>query len=87
MIDLRKNFALSLDSVWVAEELFEKINNQEDEEVTLNFEDIQFISLSFSQAYVNFKRHSPKTIKEINLSRENRIMLQVVADKFNMKIG
>ena len=87
MIDLRKNFALSLDSVWVAEELFEKINNQEDEEVTLNFEDIRFISLSFSQAYVNFKRHSPKKIKEINLNKENYTMLQVVADKFNMKIG
>lgn len=86
-IDLKKNYGLSLNTVWLAEQLFHNINNQEDEQVILDFEDIKFIALSFTQAYVNFKRHSPKKIKEINLNKENKTMLQVVADKFNMTIG
>lgn len=84
---LKEEYAWTLDSVWLAEEIFENINSQDDEVVVLDFEGIRFISLSFTQAYVNFKRHSPKKIREINLNKENKTMLQVVADKFNMKIG
>lgn len=84
---LKEGYARTLDSVWLAEEIFENINSQDDEVVILDFEGIFFSSLSFTQAYVNFKRHSPKKISEINLNYENRAMLQVVADKFGMKIG
>ena len=86
-INLNECYSDWLTSVWLADDLFDKINNSSDDDIILNFEGVKFIALSFTQAYINFKRHSAKNIREVNLNDENNTMLSVVAGKYNVKIG
>ena len=65
----------SLDGVFSVERLFDVINNSEDNDITLDFTNVEFITLSFTQAYMFNKMNSDKNIKEINLSEDNKISL------------
>lgn len=68
----------SLEMTFVAEDLFKYINNLKEEGIYLDFKDIEFMSLSFTQEYVYQKNKSLKKIKEQNLSKEVEPMLKLV---------
>lgn len=76
----------SLDSVFSVERLFDVINNSEDNDITLDFTNVEFITLSFTQAYMFNKMNSDKNIKEINLSEDNKISLNVIGKKYGLII-
>ena len=80
-IYLKELIGSSLNSVFAVNQLFEEISKTEDSEVILDFTGVQFITVSFAQAYVAYKGQSDKNIKEINLSEENKITLKVVSQK------
>lgn len=46
----------SLEMTFVAEYLFKYINNLKEEEICLDFKDIEFMSLSFTQEYIYQKK-------------------------------
>lgn len=81
IIDLKELLGSSLNSVFNAEQLFEHIDITEDTEIILDFKEIQFVTVSFAQAYIAFKNQSNKSIKETNLSKENEITLKVITQK------
>lgn len=76
----------SLDGVFSVERLFDVINNSEDNDITLDFTNVEFITLSFTQAYMFNKMNSDKNIKEINLSEDNKISLNVIGKKYGLII-
>ena len=82
-IFLKELLGSSLNSVFNAEQLFEHIDKTEDTDITLDFKGIQFVTISFAQAYIAYKEQSDKVIKEINLSEENEITLKVVTQYEN----
>lgn len=53
----------SLEMTFVAEDLFKYINNLKEEEICLDFKDIEFMSLSFTQEYIYQKNKSLKKNK------------------------
>lgn len=69
----------SLNSVFEAEQLFEEINKTKDKEITLDFTGIEFITLSFAQAYIAYKKQCEKHIKELNVTEENKVTLNIPA--------
>lgn len=71
----------SLEMTFVAEDLFKYINNLKEEGIYLDFKDIEFMSLSFTQEYVYQKNKSLKKIKEQNLSKEVEPMLKLVENR------
>ena len=52
----------SLEMTFVAEDLFKYINNLKEEEICLDFKDIEFMSLSFTQEYIYQKKN--KSLKK-----------------------
>ena len=69
----------SLNSVFAVEQLFDEIKKTEDENIILDFSGIQFVALSFAQAYVASKKQCEKNITELNVSDENKITLNIPA--------
>lgn len=68
----------SLEMNFIADDLFKYINNLKEEEICLDFKDIEFMSLSFTQEYIYQKNKSLKKIKEENLSKDVEPMLKLV---------
>ena len=64
-----------------AKKIFNIISDYD--KVTLNFEDIEFMSRSFAQEYVFQKYNSKSEITEINMNDSIKQLLEVVADDFN----
>ena len=77
LIDASK-YSKTLGSAFQASNLFDEINNNDDDEIILDYKDIQFISQSFAQKYVLERYRTNKIIKEINLNEENASMLNLV---------
>ena len=77
-IMMKKLLSSSLNSVF-AEQLFDEIKKTEDENIILDFSGIQFVALSFAQAYVASKKQCEKNITELNVSDENKITLNIPA--------
>lgn len=78
-IMMKKLLSSSLNSVFAVEQLFEEINKTEDKNIILDFSGIQFVALSFAQAYVANKKQTEKNITEIHVNEENKIMLSIPA--------
>ena len=68
----------SLEMNFIADDLFKYINNLKEDEICLDFKDIEFMSLSFTQEYIYQKNKSLKKIKEENLSKDVESMLKLV---------
>lgn len=64
-----------------AKKIFNIISDYD--KVTLNFENIEFMSRSFAQEYVFQKYNSKSEITEINMNDSIKQLLEVVADDFN----
>ncbi len=77
-IILKEKLNKALEMTFVAEDLFKYINNLKEEEICLDFKDIEFMSLSFTQEYIYQKNKSLKKIKEENLSKDVEPMLKLV---------
>ena len=78
IIKLKDEINGALDFNQSATELFEKINQINDNDFTMDFEDVFFISRSLAQAYYFSKKRSPKNVNEINLSRDVLPMMEMI---------
>ncbi len=78
IIKLKDEINGALDFNQSATELFEKINQINENDFTMDFEDVFFISRSFVQAYYSSKKRSPKNVNEINLSRDVLPMMEMI---------
>lgn len=75
---IKELLSSSLSSVFAVEQLFEEINKSEDNNIILDYREVDFITLSFAQAYIASKKQSNKNIKEINLTKENQTTLNLI---------
>lgn len=78
IIIINELLSSSLNSVFQVEQLFDEINKTEDNNIILDFSRIQFIALTFVQAYMACKKQTKKNIIEININKENKIMLNLL---------
>lgn len=62
-----------------AESLFENINSSEMNNIELDFKNIKFMSMSFTQEYLYQKSKTDKNIYEINVSDEISKMFNLVS--------
>ncbi len=58
--------------------LFDKIKKSKDKTVIINFKNVEFMSRSFADEYLNQKKFTKKSIKEKNTPREVQRMLRIV---------
>ena len=63
-----------------AKKLFQEINNEK--EVILNFQNIEFMSRSFAQEYVFQKHNTRCNITEINMDASIKQLLEIVQEDF-----
>ncbi len=76
---LKEYYANSLELVYNADDLFENhISTITDNEITIDFSGIEFMSASFTQQYVYHKRNCDKKIVEVNLSEAVAPMLHII---------
>lgn len=59
-------------------DLFQKWNQSRDKSLVIDFTNVEFMSRSFAQEYVQQKKHSNKTIKEVNVPEDVELMFEVV---------
>jgi len=78
IIKLKEEINSSLDFNKSATDLFDKINQKDETDFTMDFEDVIFISMSFAQAYYASKKRSSKKITEINLSDDVKPMMEMI---------
>ena len=78
IIKLKDEINGALDFNQSATELIEKINQINENDFTMDFEDVFFISRSFVQTYYSSKKRSPKNVNEINLSRDVKPMMEMI---------
>ena len=78
IIKLKDEINSSLDFNKSATDLFDKINQKDETDFTMDFEDVIFISMSFAQAYYASKKRSSKKITEINLSDDVKPMMEMI---------
>ena len=82
-IMMKKLLSRSLNSVFSVEQLFDEIKKTEDENIILDFSGIQFVALTFAQAYVASKKQCEKNITELNVSDKNKITLNIPAQNIH----
>lgn len=83
LIKLKEEFGVDLGSRSYAIELFKKLENNSSN-ITIDFSDIQFISRSFAQEYLNFKIMASYEIEEINVPCIAKKMFNVVLKNNDM---
>lgn len=79
-IILEKEYNKKLGMGPTAKKIFQRINDES--EVILNFENIEFMSRSFAQEYVSQKHHTNCNITEINMSDSIKKLLEIVDEDF-----
>lgn len=77
---LEKEYGKKLGMSPTAKKLFQNVNNEK--EIILNFENIEFMSRSFAQEYVFQRYYSNTDIKEINLPDSISQLLDIVDEDF-----
>ncbi len=60
----------------------EKINNLKDDEITIDFKNIIFISRSSAAEYLKLRENSNKNLLEKNMSNEVKSMFNLVEKQF-----
>ena len=78
IIKLKDEINRALDFNKSATDLFNKINQKNESDFTMDFDGVIFISMSFAQAYYASKKKSNKNISEINLSDDVKPMMELV---------
>ena len=78
IIKLKNEINTALDFNKSATDLFDKINDIDESNFIMDFEDIFYISRSFAQAYYASKKRSSKQISEINLSDDVKPMMEMI---------
>lgn len=76
-IKLEDEFGVDLGSRSYALELFKKLDDNPSK-ITIDFENVEFISRSFAQEYLNQKFNAKCEIEEINVHDEVKNMFNVV---------
>ncbi len=78
IIKIKDEINNALDFNQSATEFINKLNQIEESDFIIDFEDVFFISMSFAQAYYASKKRSPKNITEINLSDDVKPMMEMI---------
>lgn len=78
IIKIKNEINTALDFNKSATDLFDKINDIDESNFIMDFEDIFYISRSFAQAYYASKKRSSKQITEINLSDDVKPMMEMI---------
>ena len=79
-INLEQRFAKKLGMETTAIKLFQDLKDEN--EATLDFKDIEFMSRSFAQEYVHQKHNSKVHIIELNMSDFIKGLLEVVENDY-----
>lgn len=61
-----------------AKNFFNQINKMSNNEFVINFTNVQFMSRSFAQEYVQQKKRTDKFLKEVNLPKDVKVMFDIV---------
>jgi len=61
-----------------AVDLFEMIENLPEREIIIDFKNIDFANRSFAHEYLTQKSKSSKTVSEVHLSEDVKMMLDIV---------
>ncbi|WP_296806635.1 STAS-like domain-containing protein [uncultured Methanobrevibacter sp.] len=67
---------------FVAEEFFDGINNSDYNKITIDFDNVKFVSRSFAQEYLFQKLKTDKEIVEVNVPEDAQKMFDVVSKDF-----
>lgn len=78
IIKIKDEINNALDFNQSATEFINKLNQIEESDFIIDFEDVFFISMSFAQTYYASKKRSPKNITEINLSDDVKPMMEMI---------
>ncbi|MCL2687974.1 MAG: hypothetical protein FWE58_05505 [Methanobrevibacter sp.] len=76
------NSSLELNSA--ATELFNEINKTPEKDIKIDFENVVFMSRSFTQEYVNQKIKTEKNIIEVNIPEEIMPLLKMIERSFSL---
>ena len=66
-----------------AKDLFVKLKNIDYENVEIDFDRVEFMSMAFTQEYIFQKNKSSKNIVEINMSEDISFMLNLINKRLN----
>lgn len=83
MISKRVNRNLGMRSS--AKSFFKELNNTFKKEIIISFENVEFMSRSFAQEYIQQKKRSNKSINEIKLPEDVEKMFKVVINSSKPK--
>lgn len=61
---------------------FEELNERKDNEIEIDFSNVEFISRSCADEYIKQKKESNKKIVEVNMSNNVCTMFNVVKDQY-----
>ena len=76
------NSSLELNSA--AAMFFEEINKFPEDKIEIDFENIVFMSRSFTQEYLSQKMKTQKEIKEVNISKDVLPIFKMVEKSFGI---
>ena len=66
-----------------AKDFFKELNNTSENDIIINFENVEFISRSFAHEYIHQKDKTSKNIIEKNIPIELNGMFEVVCNSLN----
>lgn len=74
-IKIKESLTTMLSTDNAAIELFRQVNEQTEDEIEIDFKEVEFMSISFAQEYVYQKGISKKKVKEINILDDDKQLL------------
>jgi hypothetical protein len=83
-IKIKDHINSSLESNSAAAEFFDNVNQLSETKIEIDFENIVFMSRSFTQEYVSQKIKTRKNIKEVNISKDILPIFRMVEKSFGI---
>jgi len=77
-ISIYKLSSVALSTRPLADEFFNKIKKYREDELTVDFKNVEFMSRSFADQYIRLKSEDNYKIKEINKNEEVKEILEFV---------
>ena len=77
-ISIYKLSGIALSTRPLADEFFRKIKKYKEDELTIDFKNVEFMSRSFADQYIRLKSEDNYKIKEINKNEEVKEILEFV---------
>jgi len=83
-IKIKDQINSSLESNIAAAEFFDDLNQLSESKIEIDFENIVFMSRSFTQEYLSQKIKTQKDIKEVNISKDILPIFRMVEKSFGI---